>query len=81
MDIQVSCSWNDYRLDYNGSNVLEVPAFEYEDKCSSKDRYCKEHHYEMLKPPIWIPSYQFRLPANETDRILDDFINIENVSY
>ena len=74
MDIQIFSSWNDHRLDYYGSELLKVPAFEYEDKCNWKDHYCKEHHYEMLKPPIWLPSYQLLQPANETDRILDDFL-------
>jgi hypothetical protein len=78
MDIQISYSWFDERLDFTGENELEVPAFEWLDSSDSMIPWV--HDYEMLPPPIWIPSFQFLPPANDEDFSLDDFMTIQNVS-
>ena len=80
MDIQIFYSWSDDRLDFTGENELEVPAFEWLDSSDCFEKFCMHHDYEMLPPPIWIPSFQFLPPASDEDFSLDDFMTIQNVS-
>ena len=81
MDIQIFYSWSDERLDFTGENELEVPAFEWLDSSDCFEKFCMHHDYEMLPPPIWIPSFQFLPPANDKNFSLDDFMTIQNVCY
>ena len=81
MDIQIFYSWSDERLDFTGENELEVPAFEWLDSSDCFEKFCMHHDYEMLPPPIWIPSFQFLPPANDENSSLDDFMTIQNVCY
>ena len=81
MDIQIFYSWSDERLDFTGENELEVPAFEWLDSSDCFEKFCMHHDYEMLPPPIWIPSFQFLPQANDEGFSLDDFMTIQNVCY
>ena len=81
MDIHISYSWSDDRLYFTGEKELEVPAFEWLDLSDCWNKlFClpQDHDYEMIPPPIWIPSFQFWPPASE--EVLDDFMTIQNVS-
>ena len=76
MDLLLSYSWTDNRLNYSGNATsIKVPLW-FEDKCGMK--HCDHHDYRMLDPPVWIPSFQFH-HHRQPKWIWHPFIQIDNV--
>ena len=73
MDISISYSWKDDRLDYTGSDLLEVPAFEFESE------YQKNYWYDEWIQFIWIPEFKSYPPFSGDE--WNETMTIENVNF